>query len=57
MSELNRSSCSYSAITQLKDAISLKVAKDDVVNAINLSPEEITIAGNRLHVSASTTFD
>ena len=57
VTELNRTDCSYSAITQLKDQISLKVNKNGVISAINLSPEEITISGNKLHVTADTTFD
>lgn len=43
-----------SQITQLSDAINLKVSKNDVVNQINLSTEGILIAGNKIQIIGST---
>jgi hypothetical protein len=37
--------------------ILLRVSKNDVINQINISTEETTISGSRLHVTSSTTFD
>lgn len=39
------------------DNINLKVSKDGVVSAINISPESITIDGERLHITAATYID
>ena len=39
------------------DNINLKVSKDGVVSAINISPESITIDGKRLHITAATYID
>lgn len=39
------------------DNINLKVSKDGVVSAINISPESITIDGKRLHITADTYID
>lgn len=39
------------------DNISLKVSKDGIVSAINISPESITIDGKRLHITAATYID
>lgn len=47
----------YSALTQLNDAIGLKVAKGDVINQINLSPTGTTIDGKYLHVTGDSVFD
>lgn len=47
----------YSAITQLYNALGLKVDKDGVVSAINLSPEGVQIDGELLHVTGKTLFD
>lgn len=57
VTELNSATPSYASLTMMKDQINLKVNKAGVISAINLSPEEIAIAGNRLHVSADTLFD
>lgn len=51
------SECSYSAITSLVDAIELRVVKDGIVTAINLSPEQITIDGKFLHITGTTLID
>ncbi|MBA7688968.1 hypothetical protein ES703_97459 [subsurface metagenome] len=37
--------------------INLRVEKDDVIGQINVSAEEITIDGNRFHVTGDTIFD
>lgn len=44
----------YSQIKLLSDEIELKVDANGVVNAINLSDEEITISGKRLNITADT---
>ena len=51
------SESSYSAITQLNDALGLKVSSGDVVSSINLSSEGVKIDGKYLHVTGSTQFD
>src|SRR5690606_5117768 len=43
-------------ITVNSAEIDLRVEKDGVINAINISPEGITIDGVKLTVNASTTF-
>lgn len=47
----------YSAITQMADAINLRVQKGDVINQINVSPTTTTIDGKYLHVTGQTVFD
>ena len=47
----------YSAITQLQDAVNLRVQKGDVINQINLTPQGTTIDGKYLHVTGTTKFD
>jgi|GEM_PF-2229988 len=47
----------YSQITQLQDSINLRVAKDDIVSQINLSPESILIDGKRTHITGTTTIN
>lgn len=47
----------YSAITQLGDAINLRVQKGDIINQINLTPQGTTIDGKHLHVTGTTLFD
>lgn len=47
----------YSAILMQKDIINLRVGKGDVINQINLSPESILIAGNKVHITGQTTID
>lgn len=39
------------------DNINLKVSKDGVINAVNISPEGIQIYGNKLHITAATYID
>ncbi|MDO7795603.1 phage tail protein [Lactiplantibacillus plantarum] len=46
-----------SEYTQLQDDINLRVTKNGVVNAVNISPEGIQIYGNKLHITASTYID
>ena len=50
-------SASSSQITQLKDDINLRVEKNGVINAVNVSTEGIQIYGNKLHITASTYID
>lgn len=47
----------YTALSQLGDAINLRVAKNDVINQINLTSETTTIDGKHLHVTGNTVFD
>ncbi len=47
----------YSAILMQKDLINLRVGKGDVINQINVSPESILIAGNKVHITGQTTID
>lgn len=47
----------YSAILMQKDLINLRVGKGDVINQINISPESILIAGNKVHITGQTTID
>ena len=56
--EANRNvSSAYSAITQLRDAINLRVVKGDVINQINVSGDGIKIDGRFLHITGRTLFD
>jgi hypothetical protein len=47
----------YSQIQQLSDNINFRVQKNDVINQINVSSESILIAGNKVHITGSTTID
>jgi hypothetical protein len=47
----------YSALLMQKDLINLRVAKDDVINQINISTEGILIAGNKVRITGQTTID
>lgn len=44
-------------IALMNNNINLKVSKDGVVNAINVSPEGTTIYGNKLRITAATYID
>lgn len=59
VTELNKkpSDCNYSSINQLQDDILLRVKKDGVINAINVSTEGIVIDGNKVHITGDTVFD
>lgn len=46
-----------SQITQLANDINLRVQKGDVVNQINISPESILIAGQKVHITGQTRID
>src|SRR5699024_1263345 len=46
-----------SQITQLFDNINLRVAKNDIINQINVSTESILIAGQKVHITGQTTID
>ncbi|SON67951.1 protein of unknown function [Latilactobacillus sakei] len=50
-------SISKSQITQMKDLINLRVQKGDVINQINISPESILIAGQKVHITGQTSID
>jgi phage minor structural protein len=47
----------YSALLMQKDLINLHVAKNDVVNQINVSTEGILISGSKVHITGQTTID
>uniref|UniRef100_UPI0022E91CC9 gp58-like family protein n=1 Tax=Lactiplantibacillus plantarum TaxID=1590 RepID=UPI0022E91CC9 len=44
-------------IALMNNNINLKVSKDGVINAINVSPEGTTIYGNKLRITAATYID
>ena len=48
---------SSSEVQITSDNINLKVSKDGVINAVNISPEGISIYGNKLHITAATYID
>jgi predicted nucleic acid-binding Zn-ribbon protein len=59
VTELNKApeDSAYSSIAQLLDNINLRVQKDDVINQINISTEDIQISGEKIHVTGETLFD
>lgn len=57
LSNSDKAKKNYSAIAQLNNDISLKVAKNDVINQINISNESIRIDGKKVHVTGDTKFD
>ena len=57
LSNSDKAKQNYSAIAQLNNDISLKVAKNDVINQINVSNESIRIDGKKVHVTGDTKFD
>ena len=46
-----------SQITQLATDINLRVSKGDIVNQINISPESILIAGNKVQITGQTYIE
>ncbi|AOZ73078.1 hypothetical protein BSR29_03050 [Boudabousia liubingyangii] len=46
-----------SSITQLSDAVNLRVEKEKVINQINISREGILIDGAKVHITGQTTID
>lgn len=57
LSDAESAKKNYSAIAQLNDDIALRVAKDDVINQINISKESILIDGNKTHITGDTKID
>jgi hypothetical protein len=47
----------YAALLLTHEDINLRVAKGDVINQINVSPEAILIAGNKVHITGETSID
>ena len=47
----------YSALTQLNNAIELRVKDNEIINRINLTPKGTTIDGGYLHITGKTTID
>lgn len=50
-------SAESSEIVQTKAMINLRVQKGDVINQINISPESILIAGQKVHITGQTHID
>lgn len=50
-------SAESSEIVQTKAMINLRVQKGDVINQINISPESILIAGQKVHITGQTSID
>ncbi|MGO2063429.1 MAG: gp58-like family protein [Latilactobacillus curvatus] len=50
-------SAESSEIIQTKEMINLRVQKGDVINQINISPESILIAGQKVHITGQTSID
>ncbi|MGN8167473.1 phage tail protein [Lactiplantibacillus plantarum] len=48
---------SWTDVQQTYESINLKVSKDGVINAINISNEGTTIYGNKLRITADTYID
>ncbi|WP_080453308.1 phage tail protein [Lactiplantibacillus plantarum] len=48
---------SWTEVQQTASDINLKVSKDGVINAINISKEGTSIYGNKLHITAATYID
>ncbi|WP_455428963.1 gp58-like family protein, partial [Lactiplantibacillus pentosus] len=48
---------SWTEFQQTASDINLKVSKDGVINAINISTEGTQIYGNKLHITATTSID
>lgn len=57
LSDSDKAKNNYSAIAQLQDDIDLRVAKDDIINQINISKESILIDGNKTHITGDTKID
>lgn len=57
LSDSEKAKNNYSAIAQMQDDIDLRVAKDDVINQINISKESILIDGNKTHITGDTKID
>ena len=57
LSDSEKAKKNYSAIAQLQNDINLRVAKDDVVNQINISKESILIDGKKTHITGDTKID
>lgn len=57
LSDSEKAKKNYSAILQLGNDIALRVAKDDIINQINVSKESILIDGKKVHITGDTHFD
>ena len=57
MAKMDDSPTAYSSITQLVDALELRVRNREIISKINMSPETITIDGKYIHVTGDTVFD
>lgn len=47
----------WGSIAMMSNNINLRVAKGDVINQINISPETILIDGKKIHITGQTTID
>ncbi|WP_442766494.1 phage tail protein, partial [Mitsuokella multacida] len=57
LSDSEKAKKNYSAILQLGNDIALRVAKDDIINQINISKESILIDGKKTHITGDTKID
>ena len=55
--KVTKTPASQSQITQLANDINLRVTKNSVVNQINISPESILIAGNKVQITGQTYIE
>lgn len=55
--QFSKAPATQSQITQLVNDINLRVIKGDVVNQINISPESILIAGNKIQITGQTYIE
>ena len=57
MGEMDDGQTAYTSITQLVDALELRVRSREIISKINMSPETITIDGALIHITGNTLFD
>ena len=55
--KVTKTPASQSQITQLVNDINLRVTKNSIVNQINISPESILIAGNKVQITGQTYIE
>jgi len=55
--DMRNRTVSASTLLMQNNFINLRVAKGEVINQINISPESILIAGNKIRITGQTTID
>jgi phage minor structural protein, N-terminal region len=55
--DYSRTNSLYTALLMQNNLINFRVAKGEVINQINISPESILIAGNKIRITGQTTID